>query len=119
MENILIIALLMVALGLALRRVGKHFRGGCCGSGGTTIREKKVLAEPVIQKKLLQIAGMKCENCQIRVENGLNRLDGVLCRVNLRRGTAEVSMTKEVPDALLTATVERLGYQVNSIESMR
>lgn len=119
MENILIIALLVVALVFALMRVGKHFRGGCCGSGGSTIREKKVLTEPVIRKKCLRIAGMKCENCQIRVENGLNRLDGVLSRVNLRRGIAEVSMSKEVPDALLTATVERLGYQVTSIDSLR
>lgn len=117
MENILIIGLLV--LGLALKRAGKHFCGGCCGSGGSTIREKKVLAEPVIQKRRLRIAGMKCENCQTRVENGLNRLDGVLCRVNLRRRTAEVSMTKEVTDALLTATVESLGYQVICIEPMR
>lgn len=116
MENILIIGLLVLVLIMALRRAKKHFRGGCCGSGSTTIREKKTLTEPVIQKKRLHISGMHCENCQIRVENGLNRLDGVLCRVNLRRGTAEISMTKEVPDSLLTATVERLGYQVTSIE---
>lgn len=119
MENILIIGLLVLVLGLALKRAGKHFRGGCCGSNGSTIREKKVLAEPVIRKRRLRIAGMKCENCQIRVENGLNRLDGVLCRVNLRRRTAEVSMTEDLPDELLSAVVEKLGYHIISIETMR
>lgn len=119
MENVLIIGALVIVLVLALLRARKHFQGGCCGSGGNTIREKKVLTEPIIRKKRLCIAGMHCENCQIRVENGLNRLDGVLGRVNLRRGSAEVSMTKEIPDELLIAAVEKLGYQVTSIEPMR
>lgn len=116
MENVIIIAILLVVIVLALLRSRKHFKGGgCCGSGSNTIRTHKELNAPKIGEKVLTVEGMHCENCQARVENVLNRLDGVVCKVNLKKKTATVSYSAEVSDALLKETVEKLGYQVVDI----
>ena len=116
MENYIIVGILLVIVMVAIFRVKKHFKGGgCCGSSGNTIRDKKALAEPKIGEKVMSIEGMRCENCEIRVENALNRLEGVACKVNLKKKTATVSYSREVPDELLKETVEKIGYQVTEI----
>ena len=116
MENLIIIGLLAVVVIIALLRAMKHFKGGgCCGSGSHTIRSKKTLTEARTGEKTLTIEGMHCENCAIRVENALNRLDGVVCRVNLKRKTAQVSYSREPSDEDLRSIVEKLGYTVTEI----
>lgn len=116
MEDAIIVIILLVVIVLALVHARKHFGGGgCCGSGSNTIRSKKKLTETKLGEKKLTVEGMHCENCQIRVENGLNRLDGVVCKVDLRKKTAVVSYSREVSDELLKETVEKLGYQVTEI----
>lgn len=116
MENFVIILILVIVVALALMRARKHFKGGgCCGGTGTTIRDTKILTAPKIGEKTLVIDGMHCENCEIRVENGLNRLDGVVCKVNRKKKTATVSYSNEVSDAVLKETVEKLGYIVTEI----
>ncbi len=116
MENLIIIAILAIILILAVLRTIKHFKGGgCCSNGSTTIRDKKTLTAPVIGEKTLTIEGMSCENCEIRVENALNRLDGVLAKVRWKKKIASVSYSAEISDETLRKTVEDLGYQVTSI----
>ena len=116
MGDYVVIGILMILLVMAVWRSVKHFKGGgCCGSGGNTIRDKKTLTGPKLGEKTMVIEGMHCENCEIRVENALNRLDGVACKVNRRKKTALVSYSAEVSDALLKKTVEGLGYQVTEI----
>ena len=116
MENAIIIGILLLVIVVAILRTKKHFKGGgCCGSGSNTIRDKKKLTAPKLGEKVLTVEGMHCENCEIRVENGLNRLDGVVCKVNLKKKTATVSYSREVSDAELKAAVEKLGYQVTEI----
>lgn len=115
MEDYIIIAILLVVIVAAVLRAKKHFKGGCCGSGSTVIRSRKTLTEPKIGEKTVTIAGMHCENCGIRVENALNRLEGVVCKVNLKKGTANVSYSAEAADAELKRAVEELGYKVTAI----
>ena len=116
MQDYMIVVALLAILAFAMIRAKKHFKGGgCCGSGGNTIRDKKSLTDPKIGEKVLTVEGMHCENCEIRVENALNRLDNVVCKVNLKKKTATVSYSTEVADNLLKETVERLGYEVTNI----
>ena len=117
MENYIIIGVLLLIVVIALLRAKKHFSGGgCCGSAGNTIRLKKTLNGPKLGEKTLRIEGMTCENCEIRVENALNRLDGVAATVRWKKKTALVSYSAEVSDETLRSAVERLGYQVTSIQ---
>lgn len=116
MENIGIIVLLLVLIIPALIHAKKHFSGGgCCGSGGNTIRSHKKLTEPKIGEKVLTVEGMHCENCRARVENAVDRLDGAVCKVNLKKKTAVVLYSSEIPDDVLKETVEKLGYKVTDI----
>lgn len=116
MTDYIIVGILLVIIVIAFARTKKHFKGGgCCGSGSNTIREKKKLTEPKIGEKVMVIEGMRCENCEIRVENALNRLDGAACKVNWRKKTAVVSFSAEIPNELLKETVEKMGYKVTDI----
>lgn len=116
MENAIIVGILLIVITFAVLRAKKHFKGGgCCGSGSTTIRDKKELTSPKLGEKSLIVEGMHCENCEIRVQNALNRLDGVACKVNLKKKTALVSYSQEISDGELKAAVEKLGYKVTSI----
>lgn len=100
----------------ALLHAKKHFSGGgCCGSGRNTIRSHKELTEPQIGEKVLTVEGMHCENCQARVENAINHIDGAVCKVNLKKKTATVSYSVEIPDEVLKEAVEKLGYKVTDI----
>lgn len=117
MENAVIILILVLVVILAVRRARKHFRGGgCCGSGSNTIRTHKTLTQPVICKKVLTVEGMHCENCQARVENAIDRFPQAACTVDLRKKTATVSLTAALSDQELKNAVEKLGYQVTSIQ---
>lgn len=116
MENYIIIGVLVLVVVAAVVRAGKHFAGGgCCGSGSNTIRLRKNLTQPKIGEKTLVIEGMHCENCEIRVENAINRLDGAACRASHRKKTAVVSYSTEVSDDCLKEAVEKMGYQVIEI----
>lgn len=116
MENIILILLLLSVLAIAVLRVHKHFSGGgCCGSASETIRTRKTLTEPIVCQKRLRIDGMHCKNCQARVENAVNRLDGAACEVDLHKGIATVDCAREIPDEQLRQAVEKLGYTVVEI----
>lgn len=117
MEDYIIIGILLVIIVIAILRAGKHFKGGgCCGSGSNTIRDKKTLTAPKLGEKVMTIEGMHCQNCEIRVENALNRLDGVACKVSWKKKTAVVAYSAEVADDLLKATVEKMGYKVTDMK---
>ena len=55
-------------------------------------QDKKKKLKNIIGQKRVQIEGMTCEHCKNRVENALNRLEGVSAKVNLKKKTAVVSM---------------------------
>ena len=115
MANFILVCALLLLVFFALRSARKHFRGegGCCGGAGT-VREKKKLTAPRIGEKTVRIEGMHCENCRNRVEHAVNRLDGAVCRVNLRKKTARISYSVPVSDETLRETIEALGYEVQS-----
>lgn len=116
MANSIIISIVLIIIVIALLRVKKHFKsGGCCGSGSNTIRSKKTLTDPKLGEKHMHVEGMRCENCEARVENAVNRLDGVVCKANWKKKTAVVSYSAEVSDDILKETVEKLGYKVTDI----
>ena len=67
-------------------------------------------------KKTIKIEGMSCGHCAGRVEQALKEIDGVDAKVNLEQKTAEVTLSRQVPDQVLTAAVANAGYTVTGIE---
>ena len=55
-------------------------------------QDKKKKLKNIIGQKRVQIEGMTCEHCKNRVENALNRLEGVSAKVNLKKKTADLSL---------------------------
>lgn len=70
-------------------------------------------------KKVIKISGMSCGHCQARVEKALNSIDGAEAKVDLKKGIAIVTLTKDVDDQALRNTVTEAGYEVVSIEEKR
>lgn len=115
MENVVIIAVLAVLFIVGAASCVKHFKGqgGCCGGGGNYRPRKKLSS--VIAQRTLVIEGMMCENCEARVERYLNDIEGAAAKVSHKKGTAVVSMDRELADDVLRAAVKKAGYTVTQI----
>jgi Cu2+-exporting ATPase len=64
-------------------------------------------------KKTMKIQGMMCPHCEARVKKVLEAIDGVAsAEVSHKKGTAVITLTKEVDDSVLKKAVEDAGYPV-------
>lgn len=68
-----------------------------------------------MQKSIMKIEGMMCNNCKNHVEKALNSLEGITAAVNLDEGIAEIINTEELNSELLINAVTNAGYTVISI----
>lgn len=121
MSDVIIILILIVILGFAVKSSIKHFKGEgtCCGGGSGQVKtkrpKKKKLDGPVIGTRTTKISGMHCQNCVNSVTRALNSLDGVSAKVSLRDNSAEVSFDRSVEEDRLRRAVEDAGFEVLSI----
>ncbi len=118
MATAVIVLIIVVIVIFALRGSIGHFKGegGCCGGGGGTLPENKTLAGPAIGEKIVHVEGMHCENCKNRVERAINRIDGAVGKVDLKKGIARVSYDREITDDKIREAVEAFDYKVTGIE---
>ena len=58
----------------------------------------------------LQIGGMTCASCAMRIEKKLNKLDGVQASVNYATEKAQVTAPADLDPQTLVAEVEKTGY---------
>lgn len=63
-------------------------------------------------KTTITIGGMSCAHCAGRVEKALNAIPGIMAKVNLERGIAEVESDKEPNVDILTNAIINAGYTV-------
>ncbi|MBQ7826828.1 MAG: heavy metal translocating P-type ATPase [Clostridia bacterium] len=76
------------------------------------IKSKKSKEEKKMEK-VLNVEGMMCSHCEARVKKVLEELDGVdSCICDHKAGTATLTLSANVEDALLKKTVEDQGYKV-------
>lgn len=74
---------------------------------------KKIEKKVKIMKKTIKIEGMMCPHCEAHVKNALEALEGVdSAEVSHKDGAAVVTLSAEVLDETLKATVEAQGYKV-------
>ena len=66
-------------------------------------------------ERVLKIEGMSCAHCQKRVEDALNRLEGVEVEVDLEAGLARVKGDHLDLEAMKKA-VEDAGYEMTGVE---
>jgi Cu2+-exporting ATPase len=66
--------------------------------------------------KTLNVEGMMCGHCEARVKKALEAVDGVAsAEVSHEKGTAVVTLTKDVDNKVLKDAVEAQEYKVTSI----
>ena len=68
------------------------------------------------RKVEIVIDGMACSHCSGRVEQALNALEGVTATVDLAQKTAFVTVTGDVSNDKLSATVTDCGYTVVEVK---
>ena len=67
--------------------------------------------------KTMKIEGMMCGHCEAAVKKALEALDGVAsAEVSHEKGTAVVTLDKDVDNAVLTKAVEDKDYKVVSVQ---
>lgn len=77
-------------------------------------RKKK---EKKTMEKTLEITGMMCGHCEMAVKKALEAVDGVeSADVSHEKGTAVMTLSKEVSNEVLKKTVEDKDYTVTSIK---
>ncbi len=71
----------------------------------------QIVSEPVTSADFeLEIGGMTCASCAMRIEKKLNRLDGVVATVNYATEKAKVTVPAGYDPELLISEVEKTGY---------
>lgn len=115
MDNVIIVAILILVIGIGIRYTMKHFRheSGCCGGGTYKARKKKL--DKVICKKTFGVDGMSCQHCVNRVQEAVNDIDEAAGVVNLKKGVVVVSMSYEISDEVIIGAIERYGYKVTGV----
>lgn len=119
--NVIIVLVIVVIAVFAVKSSIKHFHGegGCCGGGGDKVEiEKKELDAPVVEKKVIKIKGMHCENCQARVTRLLDKIDGASADVNLKKNQAVLSCSRNVPDEEIKSALAMSDYTITDIKLM-
>ena len=89
------------------------------GSAEDTAPESNTIyeSEEKLMQKTMKIEGMMCPHCEAAVKKALEALEGVeAAEVSHEAGTAIVSMSAEVADAVLKEAVEAKEYKVIGIE---
>ena len=81
------------------------------------IKQNKIEKEINSMQKTLKIEGMMCGHCEAHVKKALEAVDGVaLAEVSHTSGTATVTLTKPVENAVLQQAVEGADYKVTEIK---
>ena len=111
MANVIIVLILVVVVGIALKSTRKHMKGesSCCGGGGEIYQalEDKKLDNPIIK-----IKGMTCQHCVANVTRAINAIEGVSSQVNLKKEEAHVVYDRDVDNQVIISAVKQAGYDV-------
>lgn len=117
MGTYIVLGILIVIIILAISPTIRHIRGqgSCCGGGDEVIKETKTLDAPKIGEIEVLIEGMHCENCKNRIERRINKYEGVVCKVNLRKKKAVIGYSRPVDQEEIKRAIESLDFQVTDI----
>lgn len=113
--NAVVISAIAVLAVIAVKRYRRSMKFGCCGSadGGQEGRRVVVADKDPTHypySAVLEIRGMRCENCVRYVENALNEQEGIWATADWKTDAAFVRMKKEYTDAQLKQILRPTGY---------
>lgn len=119
--EVVIVAVLVGICIAAVRSYRKKIHSGCCGAGdGSPVKKEKVKDHHKSHypwKATIEVEGMVCSNCGKRVENTLNKLDGVWATADVGHHRATVLMKEPLDADVLRKAVNSTGtYTAMSVD---
>ncbi len=120
MATAIIIILLVLICIFSVKSYIKKLSRGCCGAVGDDekISEIKADLSEYKYKYTVKIGGMSCKNCAAKIENALNRKDGLYAKADFEMGIVRIYSNAEVAEFTVRQTVIGLGYSVEGIEKI-
>lgn len=122
MVNVIIVLVLVVVCVCAIKSYAGKVAHGCCG--GESDETKKIAVAdkdpshyPYSVK--IQIEGMTCSRCKMKVENAFNSQDGMWAQADVKKGEALVWMKQPTEQAVLRRLVSKAGYHVTDMEEQQ
>lgn len=117
---IAVILLILICIQAVCRYIYRLRRGGGCCSAHEPAEKKVRVTDRdkshYPHRLILSIDGMTCSGCVRRVENALNRMNGVWAKADLASRQAQVFCKQPPDEAALRRTVREAGYTVLSIQ---
>lgn len=120
MSTAIICILLIVIAIFSIKSYMKKLSHGCCG-GGDTERKVKVSDKNISHypyHKKIQIEGMTCKNCAMRIENAFNNEDGCYAIVHLKQKNADLYLKNSCTDEEIEQLIQKIGYQAIGIQDL-
>lgn len=119
-----IIVIILILIGLyTIKSYTKKLKGGCCGGG---IDEENLPIKPHDRNKShyqysysIIIKGMSCQNCQMRVENAFNKLDGYYMQVNLQENKGILLTKQEISKEKIQEIIKDAGYKAIDVKQLK
>ena len=114
-------ALRLNLLNIKDSRKDKKIRRKAAAPAGAVVAAAEINTETKKENKTMtktmKIEGMMCGHCEAAVKKALEALDGVAsAEVSHEKGTAVVTLEKDVDNAVLTKAVEDKDYKVVSLQ---
>ena len=114
-------ALRLNLLNIKDSRKDKKIRRKAAAPAGAVVATAEINTETKKENKTMtktmKIEGMMCGHCEAAVKKALEALDGVAsAEVSHEKGTAVVTLEKDVDNAVLTKAVEDKDYKVVSVQ---
>lgn len=114
-------ALRLNLLNIKDSRKDKKIRRKVAAPAGAVVAAAEINTETKKENKTMtktmKIEGMMCGHCEAAVKKALEALDGVAsAEVSHEKGTAVVTLEKDVDNAVLTKAVEDKDYKVVSVQ---
>ena len=114
-------ALRLNLLNIKDSRKDKKIRRKAAAPAGAVVAAAEINTETkkenMTMTKTMKIEGMMCGHCEAAVKKALEALDGVAsAEVSHEKGTAVVTLDKDVDNAVLTKAVEDKDYKVVSVQ---
>ena len=114
-------ALRLNLLNIKDSRKDKKIRRKAAAPAGAVVAAAEINTETKKENKTMtktmKIEGMMCGHCEAAVKKALEALDGVAsAEVSHEKGTAVVTLEKDVDNAVLTKAVEDTDYKVASVQ---
>lgn len=116
MADAVILILVAILMGLAVKGAVKHFKrdGTCCGCGaGAAAPAGKTHRGRLQGGKTMKISGVRCAENEKKAIEGI---DGVSAKASLKDGSSVVSRDRPPDCEKLKKAVEKAGFKATSTD---